>query len=184
MSRVANIFLVKKSPSTDVFYAIPNSNNSVEISKKIEDKHELYDLETISFDDKLKFQCFIINEASLRNYKNQLDQLQIRHFTMSKEDYLEMLGDAITPEKKKTKLDAHNWADKIQLMVRIKTCNSGALISMNKNSELVRQIIYGHVDKDDRRWLFATFQYEVKNDKDVEAIKLALKKNEINFIIL
>ena len=101
MSRVANIFLVKKSPSADVFYAIPNSNNSVEISKKIEDKHELYDLETISFDDKLKFQCFIINEASLRNYKNQLDQLQIRHFTMSKEDYLEMLGDAITPEKKK-----------------------------------------------------------------------------------
>ena len=55
---------------------------------------------------------------------------------------------------------------------------------MNKNSELVRQIIYGLVDKDDRRWLFATFQYEVKNDKDVEAIKLALKKNEINYIIL
>jgi hypothetical protein len=82
--------------------------------------------------------------------------------------------------KKNTKL----WLEKLELIVTFKRYNGGVFLTTNKYSELVKQIIFAIIPRENRRWVKETFEWHIFNKIDSENLKDAFNENKIKFLVI
>ena len=188
---VTNLFILKATlrDETEANYLIDsNPNNNPEIQKTIDSFHKEFKYGI--FNDYLGAPTSIkswLLYSDLSNYKNQLDSLGIRHITMTRKAYYEMLNGVLPTKKQKkvfTDQQKQDWVANLKLQVTLRIQKTGALVSVNKSSELVKQIIRAAVLPEKREWIPETFSWYLFEDYDVETIKKAFQRNDIPFILI
>jgi len=79
---------------------------------------------------------------------------------------------------------SREWINNLELIVIFKQLNGGSLVSSNKYSEIVKQIIYAVVPKHEREWNKETFEWLIFYDAGAKKIQDTLCKNNIKFLLL
>jgi hypothetical protein len=90
----------------------------------------------------------------------------------------------ISQVNQKTKPSTKEWLAKLELICTFKNHNGGALISSNKYSEVLKQIIQAIVPQAERQWKKETFQWHIFKRNAVRQIQESLNENNIKFIII
>jgi hypothetical protein len=83
-----------------------------------------------------------------------------------------------------TKSNKNQWLNMLELIVTFKSHKGGALMSSNKFSETLKQIIYAVVPKEERQWIKESFQWYIHKKSDVRRVQETLNENNIKFLVI
>ena len=75
---------------------------------------------------------------------------------------------------------SREWLNNLELIVIFKQLEGGSLVSTNKYSEIVKQIIFAVVPKHEREWNRETFEWLIFCEAGAKRIQETLCKN-LNF---
>ena len=84
----------------------------------------------------------------------------------------------------KSNVKSREWLKKLELIVTFKQVVDGTMLSSNKYSELLKQIIIVLIPKHEREWMKTTFQWHIFKKSGVRQIQEVLKENNIKFIMI
>jgi hypothetical protein len=81
-------------------------------------------------------------------------------------------------------IKSREWLNNLELIVIFKQLDGGSLVSTNKYSEIVKQIIFAVVPKHEREWNRETFEWLIFYEAGANRIQETLCKNNIKFLLL
>ena len=79
---------------------------------------------------------------------------------------------------------SREWLNNLELIVIFKQLEGGSLVSTNKYSEIVKQIIFAVVPKHEREWNRETFEWLIFYEAGAKRIQETLCKKNIKFLLL